>query len=109
MYIIFFIISSISLYSVNYVINQFNNNNKILKIKYNNLQNRYKILDDNFNKYKYDTECCEKSFKNRLIALRIEYAKFKINYKQLQQENYNLRDENIELQNDIKNLTNNEF
>tara|TARA_B100001094_G_scaffold110732_1_gene106621 strand:- start:752 stop:1087 length:336 start_codon:yes stop_codon:yes gene_type:complete len=98
MYIIFFLFSFLGLYSINYVLDNFNND-------YKKLRNKYNDLEGEFIKYKIKVENDEKLYKPRFVNLRIEYAKFKINYKVLLNENLSLREENLELKDDVKNWT----
>ena len=100
MYILFFLLNFLGLYSMNYVVSYDKHNYITLKNKYNNLQSDF--LD-----YKFTLQTSDKSYKNRLVNLRLEYAKLKVNYKQLLNENLSLREENLDLKEDLKNFNDN--
>lgn len=91
MYIIILLFNLIGVISMNHVINNY-------KKKYNTLAIKYNKIYSDFVKYENNIEFDDRSSRNRLVQLRIEYAKFKINYKQLLNENLLLREENINLQ-----------
>ena len=101
MYILFFLLNILGLYSMSYVVSIYKDNYITLKNKYNNLQS-------DFLEYKVNLETSDKSYKNRLVNLRVEYAQLKVNYKELLNENLSLKEENLDLKEDFKNLNNND-
>ena len=101
MYIIIFLFSVLGLYSMSYI-------STIYKSDYVILKNNYNKLHSDFLQYQISNESTDKSYKNRLVNLRLEYAQLKVNYKQLLNENISLREENLDLKEDLKNWNNND-
>jgi len=107
MYILFFLLNFLGLYSMNYVVSTNKRDYITLKYDYITLKNKYNNLQSDFLDYKVTLETGDKSYKNRLVNLRLEYAQLKVNYKQLLNENLSLREENLDLKEDLKNLNDN--